>query len=105
MRKLGLFLLMLLGFALISSLYVIKTRTQSAYQEVRRMEKLIENERAAITVLNAEIAHLESPARLRGLGDSILGLRPTEVDQVMTLDELAVAVPARDIRKLGGVNE
>lgn len=97
MRKLGVLVLVLIGFALIAGLYVIKTRTQTAYKEVRRLEKLLAAEHGAITVLDAEIAHLESPARLAELSETYLELRPTEAEQMMTLDEMLLRVPPRPI--------
>lgn len=95
MKRLGIFVLVLIGFALMAMLYVIKTSTHTAYQEVKRLNKSLEGERAAITVLNAEIAHLESPARLRELSERYLELRPTQVKQVMTLDDMVVRIPQR----------
>ncbi len=96
MRKFGIFLLILLGFGLIVSLYVIKTRTQTAYQEVRRIEKLIDQERDAITVLNAEIAHLQSPQRLGELAQKYVDLRPTQIEQISNLDALDDIAPLRE---------
>ena len=95
MRRLGLFVLLLIGFGLVATLYVVKTRTQSAYQEVVRLEKALAQEQAAIAVLNAEIAHLESPERLRALSEQYLDLRPTRADQMIDLDDLVVRVPLR----------
>lgn len=96
MKRLGAFFLIILGFGLIAGLYVIKTRTQTAYQEVRRLETFLEDEQDAIMVLNAEIAHLESPSRLAELGQTYLQLRPTQAEQMMTLDDLVVRVPRRE---------
>ena len=48
MRRLGMALLLLIGFALVAALYVVKTRTASAEQEVRRLEKALAQEEAAI---------------------------------------------------------
>ena len=95
MRRLGMALLLLIGFALVAALYVVKTRTASAEQEVRRLEKALAQEEAAIAVLNAEIAHLESPERLRELSERYLELRPTTAGQMLTLDDLVVRVPRR----------
>lgn len=102
MRKFGVFLLILLGFSLIVSLYVIKTRTQTAYQEVRRIEKLIAQEADAITVLNAEIAHLQSPQRLAELAQKYANLRPTVIEQIADLGGLDGVAPLRDDLVLPG---
>jgi len=93
MKRLGSFLLVVLGFCLIAGLYLISARTQSAGKEVRRLERALDQERAAIAVLNAEIAHLESPQRLAKLAEAHLGLRPTEPEQILTLDDVIVRVP------------
>ena len=108
MRRLGMFMLLLIGFALVAALYVVKTRTQSAYQELVRLEKALADEEAAIAVLGAEIAHLESPERLRELSEAYLELRPTSASQMITLDDLVVRVPRRPEEALGqegGENE
>lgn len=95
MKRLGSFLLVVLGFCLIAGLYVISARTQSAGKEVRRLERTLAQERAAIAVLNAEIAHLESPHRLADLSETYLELRPTDPDQILTLDDVVVRVARR----------
>lgn len=97
MKRFGSFLLVVIGFCLIAGLYVISARTQGAGKEVRRLERTLEQERAAIAVLNAEIAHLESPARLANLSETYLGLRPTDPDQILTLDDVVVRVPLRAV--------
>ena len=76
---------------------MISARTQSAGKEVRRLERALDQERAAIAVLNAEIAHLESPQRLAKLAEAHLGLRPTEPEQILTLDDVIVRVPMRAV--------
>lgn len=96
MKRFGMFLLVLIGFALVAALYVIQTRTKSAGKEVRRLEQALENEEAAIAVLNAEIAHLESPKRLSGLAVTHLGLEPSSPEQIVTLDDVIVRVPLRN---------
>jgi hypothetical protein len=95
MRRVTTFILLLVGFALIATLYVITARTQRAGQEAARLERTLTQERAAITVLSAEIAHLESPARLDALSKTYLELRPTEPEQIISLDDVVVRVPLR----------
>lgn len=95
MKRFGMFLLVLMGFALVAALYVIQTRTKSAGKEVRRLEQALENEQAAIAVLNAEIAHLESPKRLSGLAKAHLDLQPASPEQIVTLDDVILRVPLR----------
>ncbi|MEE9346754.1 MAG: hypothetical protein V3U82_01070 [Robiginitomaculum sp.] len=95
MRKGATFILLLVGFALIATLYVITARTQRAGQEAARLERALAQERAAITVLSAEIAHLESPARLSALSEKYLELRPTDPEQIISLDDVIVRIPLR----------
>lgn len=95
MKRFGTFLLVLIGFALVAALYVIQTRTKSAGKEVRRLEQALDNEQAAIAVLNAEIAHLESPKRLSALAKTHLDLGPSSPQQIVTLDDVIVRVPLR----------
>lgn len=95
MKRFGSFLLVVLGFCLIAGLYVISARTQSAGKEVRRLERTLEQERTALAVLNAEIAHLENPQRLADLSEQYLDLRPTQPEQILTLDDVIVRVPLR----------
>jgi len=97
MKRLGSFLLVVLGFCLVAGLYLISARTQSAGKEAARLERTLQQERAAIAVLKAEIAHLESPQRLSDLSAKHLGLRPTEPDQILTLDDVVVRVPLRAV--------
>lgn len=97
MKRFGSFMLVMLGFCLIAGLYVISARTQSAGKEVRRLERTLEQERAALAVLNAEIAHLESPRRLTDLSAQYLNLRPTQPEQILTLDDVVVRVPLRAV--------
>jgi len=95
MKRFGMLMLVLIGFALVAALYVIQTRTKSAGKEVRRLEQALDNEQSAIAVLNAEIAHLESPERLAQLSAQYLNLRPTQPEQILTLDDVVVRVPLR----------
>ena len=97
MRRFSMFLLGLLGFALIAALYVIQARTKSAGKEVRRLEQTLNTERAAIAVLNAEIAHLESPSRLSVLAADYLELQPTNPDQIVTMDDVVASVALRKV--------
>ena len=83
-RRLTGFLLFLLGVGLTVGLYYVKTRAQTARAEVRALERQIASEEAAIGVLNAEIAFLQSPARLADISQASLGLAPTDPASVVT---------------------
>lgn len=79
-RRLGLFLLVVLGVLLTVVLFYVKTGAKEARAEVQRLERQIAQERAAIDVLRAERAVLASPERLRALSRERLGLEPIKVE-------------------------
>jgi cell division protein FtsL len=87
-RRLGLFLLIVLGLALTMMLFFVKTRAQDAREEVARLEAQIEEHELAITVLTAEQAVLTNPERLRQLSSDSLALTPVTTDATMTLADL-----------------
>jgi len=75
-RRMSWFLLFIIGVALTVTLYFVKTHAQSAKRDVRDLSRAIASEEAAIRVLRAELAYLESPARLSELNDAHLKLKP-----------------------------
>lgn len=87
------FVLFFIGIGLTIGLYYVKTRAQSAKIEVARMERLVAAEKIALNVLKAEIAHLESPARVATFAESELGLSPTTTNRVLRVDELKERFP------------
>ena len=93
-RRLTGFLLFVLGVGLTVGLYYVKTRAQTAQAEVRGLQAAIDEETAAIAVLRAEIAYLESPARLARLARTQLALAPVRSDQIVAEDAL-FAIPLR----------
>ncbi|MGB3454961.1 MAG: hypothetical protein WBG08_13775 [Litorimonas sp.] len=93
-RRLGLFLLIVLGLSLTMGLFFVKSRAQDARAEVASLEARIAEHEAAIAVLVAERAVLANPDRLRRLSQDRLGLTPISTDTVSTLPELdAQAAP------------
>ena len=80
-RRLSWFLLFVIGVALTVTLYFVKTHAQSAKRDVRVLTQNIADEDAAIRVLRAELAFLESPARLATLNDLHLNLQPIDPAQ------------------------
>jgi len=74
-------------------LYFVKTRAQTAKSEARTLQRTLDAEQLVVSTLKAELAHLESPARLEQLASDQLGLAPTSVEQIKTLDELTEALP------------
>lgn len=95
-RRITAFILLLIGVSLTVGLYYVKTRAQSSKKESKRLERLIESEVATLSVLKAEIAHLESPERLKRLSEAQLGLAPTTVEQIVTLKDVETLFPLRD---------
>lgn len=89
-RRLGLFLLIMLGVLLTVGLFYVKTRAQEARADVRRLERSIAAQQAAIDVLQAERAVLSAPDRLRALSSDQLGLEPIRVaDTRATVEDAA----------------
>ena len=75
-RRMSWFLLFIIGVALTVTLYFVETHAQSAKRDVRDLTKAIAAEEAAVRVLKAELAYLESPARLSELSEAYTDLAP-----------------------------
>jgi len=95
-RRMTAFILFVIGVSLTVGLYYVKTRAQSAKKEVSRLERLISQEEASLSVLKAEIAYLENPARLKELSSKHLNLEPVEVENVMSVSDIASRFPLTD---------
>ena len=93
-RRVTGFLLFLLGVGLTVALFYVQTRAQTASREVRTLERRIAVEQAAIGVLSAEIAYLQSPARLSTVAPT-LGLAPTAPENVVSASAL-LDIPLRE---------
>ena len=78
-------LLMAIGVMLIAVLYSVKTRALEAKAYVRKLENVLAQEQANVKILRAEIAHLESPARLSALSAQYLKLEPTAAKQAAVI--------------------
>lgn len=96
-RMTGIFML-IIGVALIIALYYVKIRSQTANQEVRRLERLVVEEENAIRVLQAEIAFLENPDRLRNLSNIYLSLEPISAKNIISIDEIVNEFPLREAK-------
>jgi cell division protein FtsL len=94
--RFGWFVLMLIGVILIVMLYSVKTRALQAKALVRNMEHTVAQEKAGLRILNAEIAHLENPERLRQLAEQHLQLEPVEAERTLTLEEAARQMPRKE---------
>jgi hypothetical protein len=109
--------LMALGFlvALILGVYLAKTIAGRERAEIARVETQIGAEKARIRLLQAEVSHLEQPARIEHLSETYLGLAPISLKREATADALpelarqaapathaaATAVPAPEINPTG----
>jgi len=96
-RMTGIFML-IIGVALIIALYYVKIRSQTANQEVRRLERLVVEEENAIRVLQAEIAFLENPDRLSNLSNIYLSLQPISAKNIISIDEIVNEFPLREAK-------
>ena len=93
--RLGWAVLMLVGVALIVALYFVKTRASQARTHVKNLEHTLSQEEAGVRMLNAEIAHLENPERLRELSEQHLMLQPVDAKRTLTLEEAAQQLPKK----------
>jgi len=103
-KRLSWFILFLVGVLLMVALYFVKTQSQSARKEVSRLKAAAAQERAAIKVLEAELAVLKNPARLSDLAQTHLQLAPVLPEQTRTIDDIVQAFPLREDSRLGAEN-
>lgn len=89
--------LMLVGVVLVVVLFIIKAHALEARSKLRELEHTLAQEKAEIRMINAEIAHLESPERLRKLSKEHLGLEPVKVEQTLTLAEAVALMPRKPV--------
>jgi cell division protein FtsL len=75
---------------LILGVYLAKTIAGRERSEIARVERQIGTEKARIRLLQAEVSHLEQPARIERLSTAYLGLAPVAIKREATTDELAV---------------
>ncbi len=94
--------MLVIGITLTVALFYVKTRAQSAKAEASRLEGLVASEKAALNVLKAEIAYLESPDRVSRLARRELGLQPMSAAQIIRPEDIAARFPLRDEREPAG---
>jgi cell division protein FtsL len=75
--------------ALILGVYLAKTIAGRERAEIASAERQIEAEKGQIRVLNAEVAHLEEPARIQKLSETYLGMAPVPIKREVDADALA----------------
>lgn len=83
---LGVLILLILG------VYLAKTMAGRERSQIASVERQIGAEKARIRLLQAEVSHLEQPARIEHLSETYLGMGPVPVKHEATVDGLAVAV-------------
>ena len=76
---------------LIVGVYLAKTIAGRERTEIARIDRQIEGEKARIRLLQAEVSHLEQPARIERLAQSYLGMVPPTMKHEISPDTLAEA--------------
>lgn len=74
--------------ALVLGVYLAKTIAGRERAEIARVERQISVERGRIRLLEAEVTHLEQPARIGQLSQAYLGLAPTTAKNEATPEAL-----------------
>jgi cell division protein FtsL len=75
--------------ALILGVYLAKTIAGRERTEIAEVERQIEMEHARIRLLQAEVSHLEQPARIERLSETYLGLGPVSIKREASVSDLA----------------
>jgi len=89
--------------ALILGVYLAKTIAGRERTEIARIDRQIDDEKARIRLLQAEVSHLEQPARIERLSEAYLGLAPVSIKReadAEALPQLArkpLALPATPV--------
>jgi cell division protein FtsL len=102
MGRVGWSFLMLIGVAMMVVLFFTKTRALEAKAELRQLQHVVLQEKAAIKMLEAEIAHLESPQRVHQLAKTHLQLEPVPASRVLTMDAAAALFLEPENTAIGG---
>lgn len=76
--------------------YSIKYETIYYAEQVKKLEKRLDRERDAITVLRAEWQHINKPMRLQILADRHLQLQAMQATQIIKADDLPVKSKEQD---------
>jgi hypothetical protein len=74
--------------ALVLGVYLAKTMAGRERAQIARVERGIGEEKARIRLLQAEVAHLEEPARLEHLSVAYLGMAPVSIKRDITPEGL-----------------
>ena len=74
--------------ALILGVYLAKTIAGRERTEIARIDRQIDDEKARIRLLQAEVSHLEEPQRIERLSEAYLGLAPASMKRQAELAQL-----------------
>ena len=91
----AIFVLFLIGVVLTVGLYFVKTRAQTAKTDAAHLQRQVSHQQSAVKVLEAELAHLESPNRLAVMAQAELGLMPIKAENILSVDEISEVFPLR----------
>ncbi|NWG26671.1 MAG: hypothetical protein HXY30_20010 [Pseudorhodoplanes sp.] len=99
--------ILMIGLLVGAAVWVYEIKLDSALQ-AERLAKLrgeLRRERDAVAMLRAEWSRLDTPARIQGLAQRHLGLRPLEAVKIDNLDKLPErpAAPRPDADPIGGM--
>ena len=83
--------------ALILGVYLAKTMAGRERAEIAGMDRQIGEEQERIRLLQAEVAHLEEPARLEHLAESSLGMGPVSIKHDVSPDGLSDIVRSETV--------
>lgn len=90
-------MLFVIGICLVVVLFAIKARALEAKAYMRQLQHALAQEQASVQMLSAEIAHLESPARLQRLATEFLDQRGQKASQIYTLEDAMSVIPLREL--------
>lgn len=82
---------------LILSLYLAKTMAGRERAQIATVERQIAEEKERVRLLQAEVAHLEQPARIEHLSEAYLGMQPVPIRHEATVDALSEIARAPDL--------
>lgn len=71
-------------------LYQFKHEAQERRANIARLKSAIDEERAAIDLLQAEWTYLNRPGRIQALAERFLNLQPFTMDQMISLEDIAI---------------
>ena len=77
--------------ALILGVYLAKTIAGRERTEIAKVERQIDMEKSRIRLLQAEVSHLEQPARIERLSEAYLGMAPVTFKREISTEGLADA--------------